>query len=99
MTQETTMSKAARLQKIVHLLYRNPRSLTTAEMARHCAVSDRTVQRELKDLTEAGIPIWDEDGTGRHGSIQGYYLPPVHFDLQEAGALCLAARLLARHSD
>jgi proteasome accessory factor B len=99
MTQETTMSKAARLQKIVHLLYRNPRGLTTAELARHCAVSDRTIQRDLKDLAGAGIPVWSEDGTGRHGIIQGYYLPPVHFDLQEAGALYLAARLLARHSD
>jgi hypothetical protein len=29
MAQNTIMSKAARLQKIVHLLYRNPHGLTT----------------------------------------------------------------------
>ena len=93
------MSKATRLQKIVHLLYRNPRGLTTHELAKHCGVTERTIQRDLKDLNEAGIPIWDDEKEGRHGIIKGYYLPPIHFNLEEASALYLAARLLARYSD
>lgn len=97
--KETTHSKAARLQQIVHLLYRNPRGLTTQELAKHCNVSERTIQRDLKDLAEAGIPVWDDEKDGRHGIIKGYYLPPIHFDLEEASALYLAARLLARFSD
>ena len=48
------MSKAARLQKIVHLLYRNPRGLTTHELSKHCQVTVRTVQRDLNDLEAAG---------------------------------------------
>jgi len=92
------MSKAARLQKIVHLLYRNPRGLTTREIARHCRVTMRTAQRDLKDLEEAGIPLWEGE-EGRYGVTEGYYLPPIHFNLEEAGALYLAARLLARYSD
>jgi len=95
---DATASKAARLQQMVHLLYRNPRGLTTLELARHCSVSERTVQRDLRDLEEAGIPVWDDEKDGRHGIIEGYYLPPVHFTLEEASALYLAARLLARFS-
>jgi predicted DNA-binding transcriptional regulator YafY len=97
--EDMTMSKAARLQKMVHLLYRNPRGLTTEELARHCGVTSRTIQRDLKDLQAEGIPVWGDEVTGRYGIIKGYYLPPIHFNLEEASALYLAARLLARYSD
>jgi len=90
-------TKPARLQQVVHLLYRNPAGLTTQALARHCDVTMRTVQRDLKDLEAAGIPLWEE--AGRYGVVAGYYLPPVHFSLEEASALYLAARLLARYSD
>jgi len=96
--EDTTTNKAARLQKIVHLLYRNPAGLSTQELARHCAVTMRTIQRDLHDLEEAGVPLW-EGNDGRYGVTAGYYLPPVHFTLEEASALYLAARLLARYSD
>jgi len=96
--EDTMMSKYARLQKIVHLLYRNPRGLTTEKLAEHCGVTPRTIQRDLNDLEAAGIPVWGEED-GRHGITKGYYLPPIHFNLEEASALYLAARLLARYSD
>lgn len=96
--EDQSMSKAARLQRIVHLLYRNPRGLTTLELSRHCGVSVRTIQRDLKELEGAGIPVW-EDAESRYGVTAGYYLPPIHFHLEEAGALYLAARLLAGYSD
>ena len=70
---DATASKAARLQQMVHLLYRNPRGLTTLELARHCSVSERTVQRDLRDLEEAGIPVWDDEKDGRHGSKLSEY--------------------------
>ena len=82
MAHEPTSSKAARLQTIVHLLYRSPRGLTTQELARHCAVTDRTIQRDLHDLEAAGIPVWGDAADGRHGIIAGYYLPPIHFSLE-----------------
>jgi proteasome accessory factor B len=95
--EERSTNKPARLQQVVHLLYRNPAGLTTQALARHCGVTMRTVQRDLKDLEEAGIPLWEE--AGRYGVVAGYYLPPVHFSLEEASVLYLAARLLARYSD
>jgi predicted DNA-binding transcriptional regulator YafY len=93
------LNKSARLQRLVHLLYRNPLGLSSRELARLCGVTTRTVQRDVNDLCDAGIPVWSEPASGRHGIESGYYLPPIHFDLQEAGALYLAARLLARYSD
>jgi len=96
---ELTLNKASRLQKPTYLLYRHPRGLTTNELARQCGVTMRTIQRDLKDLEAEGIPVWGPDAGGRHGILSGYYLPPIHFDLQEASALFLAARLLARYSD
>jgi len=95
--EEPMATKAARLQQVVHLLYRNPAGLTTQTLARHCGVTMRTAQRDLKDLEEAGVPLWEE--AGRYGVLAGYYLPPVHFTLEEASVLYLAARLLARYSD
>lgn len=97
--KETTMSKAARLQKIVQLLYSNPGGLTTQELTRHCGVTMRTAQRDLKDLESANVPIWGGERDGRYGIIKGYYLPPVHFNVDEASALYLAVRLLARYRD
>lgn len=97
--QQVTLKKASRLQKLTHLLYRNPRGLTTQELSRHCGVTMRTIQRDLNDLAEAGVPVWGPDAGGRHGILEGHYLPPIHFNLQEASALFLAARLLARYSD
>ncbi|MBN1954808.1 MAG: hypothetical protein JW900_07135, partial [Anaerolineae bacterium] len=44
--EDTAISKAARLGKITHLLYRNPRGLTTQEMARHTPVSPVTIRVE-----------------------------------------------------
>lgn len=96
--EDAAAHKAARLQKIVHLLYRSPAGLTTQELARHCAVTMRTIQRDLHDLEQAGVPLWEGEDA-RYGVTAGYYLPPVHFTLEEASALYLAARLLARYSD
>jgi predicted DNA-binding transcriptional regulator YafY len=90
-----------RLQRISHLLYRHPRGLTVRQLADLCQTTPRTIQRDLKYLGEANIPIW-EDETGpvpRYGIIEGYYLPPVHFNLEDAITLTMAARLLGRYAD
>jgi predicted DNA-binding transcriptional regulator YafY len=101
MQSDASHSKAQRLSRITHLLYRNPHGLTAQELARLCSVTQRTVQRHLHDLEEMGIPLWDDDAVSppRYGIIAGYYLPPIHLTLDDALALFLAARLLARYAD
>lgn len=99
MSDDRSLERAARLQKISHLLYRNPRGLKAAELATLCQVTPRTIQRDLRTLQDAGIPVWEDEDTHRYGIISGYYVPPIRLELQEATALFIAARLLSRYSD
>jgi predicted DNA-binding transcriptional regulator YafY len=100
MSDDLTLSKAQRLTKLTYWLYRHPRGLTAAEIARVAGVSTRTAQRDVHDLEGLGIPLWDDEGNPpRYGVISGYYLPPVHLSLDDGVALYLAARLLARYAD
>lgn len=98
---EPIRDKQARLHKLSHLLYRHPRGLTVREMADLCMVTPRTIQRDLKALEEAGVPVWQDsdDDKPHYGIVGGYYLPPLRLTLNEATALYLAARLLHRYTD
>ncbi len=44
-----------------------------------------------------GVPVWQEGN--RYAALEGYCLPALRLDLNEAASLYLAARLLARYSD
>ena len=100
MGDEVVYSKAQRLSRICHFLYRHPQGLSASELARLSGVTRRTIQRDLHDLEDMGIPLWDDEGNPpRYGVIGGYYLPPIHLSLDDALALYLAARLLARYAD
>lgn len=61
-------------------------------------ISLRTVYRDLKSLNEQGIPISFEPKKGYY-LINGYFLPPVSFSLEEANALILVEHLLNAFSD
>jgi len=100
MRDSDALHKARRLSLVSYWLYRNPRGLSAAELARLCGVCKRTSQRDLHDLQAIDIPIWDDGASPpRYGIVQGYYLPPVHLTLDDALALYLAARLLAHYAD
>ena len=101
MASESIQNKQARLHRISHLLYRHPKGLTVREMAKMCHVTPRTIQRDLKALEDAEVPIWqDDDGDKpRYGIVSGYFVPPLRLTLNSASALYLAARLLMRNTD
>lgn len=101
MAREPIHNKQARLHRLSHLLYRHPQGLSVREMAQMCNVTPRTIQRDLKALEDAEVPIWqDDDGEKpRYGILSGYFLPPLRLTLTDASAMYLAARLLTRHTD
>ena len=100
MTTEGALSKAQRLIRISHYLYRNPQGLSASELAALCGVHKRTINRDLLALGDAGIPIAEDDGAvPRYQIIKGYYVPPLHLNLDDALALYLGARLLSRYAD
>ena len=89
--------RTARLLKVEHLLYQNPKGLTVKEVTRLCNVSKRTIYRDLTALeSELGVPIWEE--RGKRGIVEGYILPPIHLSLPEALNIFLAARLMLNYA-
>ena len=66
-----------------------------SDLAKKLGVSRRTAYRDLKALElEVDIPIWNEHG--RWGVSQSGLLPALRFSRDEALAIVLAARLLAK---
>jgi proteasome accessory factor B len=89
--------RAARLREIENLLYRKPGGIRAVEIAEALGVDRRTIYRDIDLLSDAGVPIWQEGG--KFGVIRDQYLATVRLSFNQAVALYIAARLLARHSD
>ena len=90
--------KTARLVKVEHLLYQNPRGLTFHELANACGMSTKTARRDVKALEcELGVPIWEDKG-GKRSVVEGCFLPPIHFTLPEALNIFLASRLMLNYA-
>jgi len=63
-----------------------PRSVTW--LAQEFAVSTRTVERDIRALQQAGVPIYGEVGrTGGYAIRRDYSLPPLQFSGAEALAV------------
>jgi predicted DNA-binding transcriptional regulator YafY len=79
-------------------LLASPEGLTQAELARLCGVHRSTIHRSLHDLADQGVPTWEAED-GRIGIDRDAYLTAIRISLDEAMAVFMAARLLARYSD
>jgi predicted DNA-binding transcriptional regulator YafY len=85
--------RTARLLKLQMLLSQHTQGIDLTEIASKCAVSERTVFRDLKTLEyELGIPLWFNKG--KYGVSEGHFLSPIVFSTEEAVNIFLAARLL-----
>jgi predicted DNA-binding transcriptional regulator YafY len=81
------------------LIQLQSRPLVKAQaLAEKFSISLRTVYRDIRALEEAGVPIIGEAGTG-YRLMDGYKLPPVMFNQDEASALLTAAKLMQFMSD
>lgn len=72
--------------------------LPAEKISEKFSISIRTVYRDVKALTEIGIPVSFEAGRG-YFVVQGYFLPPVSFTNEEANALLLMESLASRFGD
>ena len=91
------INRTERLREIETLLFRNSSGLSVPEIAVLCGVDRRTIYRDLDLLSEAQVPIWQDGGS--YGIIRDQYLATIRLKFNEAVALYIAARLLARHAD
>lgn len=92
-----SLSRAARLRQIETLLFHNPNGIKVTDIAYTCRVNRRTIYRDIDLLTDTGVPIWEDNGS--YGIARDQYLATIRLTLNEATALYIAARLLARHAD
>ena len=90
--------RLARLIRVAWLLFNNPKGLTTEQIADRVGRTSRTVYRDIQTLDlDLGIPVVKEDGRWRADGKA--FLPPLKLTLEEAVALFLSARLMARFAD
>lgn len=91
------MRRADRLFRIVQVMRRR-RLVTAAQLAEQLEVSERTIYRDLADLSRSGVPIQGEAGVG-YRLDRSFDLPPLMFDASEVEALVLGARMVERWGD
>jgi len=91
------MNRIDRLAAILIQL-QSKRLVKAQDIADKFSISLRTVYRDVRALQEAGVPIIGEAGSG-YQLMEGYKLPPVMFNQDEASALLTAAKLMQSKTD
>ncbi|WP_257669016.1 helix-turn-helix transcriptional regulator [Parapedobacter tibetensis] len=91
------MNRIDRLFGILTIL-QSRRYVMGDQIAQKFDISIRTVYRDIKALNEQGIPVGFEPNKG-YFVVEGYFLRPVSFGLEEANALLLVENLLIGFAD
>ncbi len=91
------MRRADRLFQIVQLL-RTHKKMTAQQMSERLMVSERTIYRDMQDLSLSSVPIISETGVG-YSIDSSYSLPPIIFNEGELEALLLGMRMVQSWSD
>jgi predicted DNA-binding transcriptional regulator YafY len=84
--------RADRLFQIVQHL-RARRLTTAAQLARATGTSERTVYRDIRDLTLSGVPVRGEAGVG-YQIDRHYDLTPLMFTRDEVEAVVVGIRMM-----
>lgn len=91
------MRRADRLFQIIQGLHHD-RAVTARHLAEQLEVSERTIYRDIQDLSLSGVPITGETGLG-YRLMKGFHLSPLMFNEEELAALLLGARMVQTWTD
>lgn len=91
------MNKTDRLLAIVLELQRT-KVIRAEDLAASFETSTRTIYRDIQALSEAGVPIAGAPGLG-YSLMEGYFLPPVSFTVEEAVALLIGTDFVEQKFD
>ena len=80
--RERTLNRTERLFSLILLLQNRP-SLTSRDLAEHVGVSRRTIFRDLRALSESGVPLTYAE-KGGYEILEGYQLPPLMLSARQA---------------
>ncbi|MCH7638477.1 MAG: YafY family transcriptional regulator [Bacteroidetes bacterium] len=84
---DRSLHKTERLFALVLLLQNKP-NMTSKDLAEHFGVSRRTIFRDLRSLTDTGVPLTYADGGG-YEILEGYHLPPLMLTAREAATVLI----------
>lgn len=91
------MNRVDRLFGLLVFL-QSKRYVRAEEIGERFEISVRTVYRDMKALSELGIPVVFEPHRG-YAIMHGFFLPPVSFTTDEANALLLSEQLVRGFAD
>jgi len=92
------LKRADRLMAILIALQQRPE--TAQSLADKFEVSKRTVLRDMQALSEIGIPLYSMTGpSGGFRMMEGFRLPPLQLDSQEALTVLFALRAMTSITD
>lgn len=94
---ERSLNRTERLFALILLLQNRP-NMTSREIAEHFGVSRRTVFRDLRALSESGVPLTYAEGGG-YEILEGYQLPPLMLSAREAATLLIGTEFMKLQSD
>ena len=95
--KERRKNRTDRLFEIV-LMLRGRHRLTSRDLADHFGVSRRTIFRDLRTLSESGVPLAYDD-EGGYEILEGYQLPPLMLTAREASTLLIGLEFMKLQSD
>lgn len=91
------MNKTDRMLAIVLELQRN-KVLRAEDLAAKFETSVRTIYRDIQALSEAGVSVIGAPGQG-YSLMDGYFLPPVSFTVEEAVTLLIGTDFIEQWFD
>jgi predicted DNA-binding transcriptional regulator YafY len=91
------MNKTDRLLAIVLEMQRKD-ILRAEDLAAIFETSVRTIYRDIQALSESGVPIVGAPGVG-YSLMEGYFLPPMSFTVEEAVALLIGTDFVEQKFD
>lgn len=94
---DRSLNRTERLFALILLLQNRP-NLTSKELAGHFGVSRRTVFRDLRALSESGVPLTYAEGGG-YEILEGYQLPPLMLSAREAATLLVGTEFMKLQPD
>jgi predicted DNA-binding transcriptional regulator YafY len=92
------LSRSTRLLRLLQALRGRRHPVTAARLAEALEVSERTIYRDVADLTAQGAPISGEAGVG-YMLRPGLFLPPLMLTEDEVEALLLGLRYVDQRGD
>ncbi|WP_152396026.1 helix-turn-helix transcriptional regulator [Paenibacillus guangzhouensis] len=92
------MPKSKRLMEMM-MVVNQKRQFTVKELAQEFGISQRTVLRDLQELSELGVPLYSEVGPhGGYRVLKERILPPIAFTEEEAIAIFFATHALRHYT-